>query len=649
MSNFRFSVPSDIPWRLIANSTDMMDLGFCDQRFPGAWRSSIALSIFEPRLEDLPPTMCDKRLTYLKVCCSITGAQLESTAEANGTDLADMVPTERLQEILSEYLACYGVLLNVAVHPLHDERRRGMDDYPRIVDFEPKRRDLYQAATENGEVLTASVNRLRLDNTFTHTESVETGLSLTAGMRRHAGIDIEAAEAGAEASAQGSLSRTWGETSQDVRTTARDAQQEERERFATTTQLNQMYNLLSGYHLGSNRSVFLMLPRPHSKQPSEHRTFAQGLRVIEGVQDFFLVVQRPRESEGLRVEVQLETGHFPEGTVIEEPQTEWERTSQTVRVRETVHSKGQFRSRDTRRFDHAFNGFEVDGWRFDPTRGDPGRNGVEQVVESADNADGTTGGRGVFTSMPAMEDYEYGASSPDSVFVKALLRGYVEEDTRFRRSYRVHLRRERRTTASERADAGRLIVLGRSLCASYRASDHCMEAPREDDDIPIVEDGARDPLPDAESRMGVLDELDLKISKVATTKGNASIAAHLTAEAVGRALASSWKMPSRRPLGEATLLDTDYMRDRLLDLVPESRKSRPAAEEVGIPAEVSKALGPRITIGEVLAMRLPELAVRTGRPVAEVARLRRRLMFSGSVDGVKDDRPEDEGPQGLGS
>src|SRR5262249_59811803 len=99
---------------------------------------------------------------------------------------------------------------------------------------------------------------------------------------------------------------------QDTSQTQTDESRDRRERYATTTSISQMYNLLTGYHLGTNRAVFLMFPRPHVLQPTDFRTFVQGLRYIEGVQEFFLVVARPKEITGLGIEASLETGHFHE-------------------------------------------------------------------------------------------------------------------------------------------------------------------------------------------------------------------------------------------------------------------------------------------------------------------------------------------------
>src|SRR5439155_6349252 len=86
-----------------------------------------------------------------------------------------------------------------------------LEDFPHIIDFEPKARDLYQAATESGEILTASVSAVKTDKTFAHTQSSETGLSLSGTV----GIGQQQ---GTHASLTGAFSHKWGDTDQDVTT-----------------------------------------------------------------------------------------------------------------------------------------------------------------------------------------------------------------------------------------------------------------------------------------------------------------------------------------------------------------------------------------------------------------------------------------------
>ena len=75
MSTQFMNLPIHIPWRLIAVSPDMMDQKFCDKEFPPEFRSSIALSVYEPNPDDLPREFCGDRVTYLKVTTTITGYQ----------------------------------------------------------------------------------------------------------------------------------------------------------------------------------------------------------------------------------------------------------------------------------------------------------------------------------------------------------------------------------------------------------------------------------------------------------------------------------------------------------------------------------------------------------------------------------------------
>lgn len=69
------NVPVNVPWKLIGVSEDMMDVDFCDNQFPLEWRSSLALSVFEPDAADLPEDLCEGVITFVKVTCTITGYQ----------------------------------------------------------------------------------------------------------------------------------------------------------------------------------------------------------------------------------------------------------------------------------------------------------------------------------------------------------------------------------------------------------------------------------------------------------------------------------------------------------------------------------------------------------------------------------------------
>src|SRR5215467_12269401 len=95
----------------------MMDTIFCNKLFPFEWRSSLAISYYHPKPEDLPEELCGDRVIYLKLTCSITGYQPSPGEKDDAYITFPDVPTEELDRILSEYFACYGVLLNIAVFP----------------------------------------------------------------------------------------------------------------------------------------------------------------------------------------------------------------------------------------------------------------------------------------------------------------------------------------------------------------------------------------------------------------------------------------------------------------------------------------------------------------------------------------------------
>jgi hypothetical protein len=71
-----------------------------------------------------------------------------------------------------------------------------------------------------------------------------------------------------------------------------------------------MYHLLDSYHQGMNRAVFFIQPRPHVLE--EPTGFVRGPRPIEGIQEFFLVVAKPKETPEYCVSPRLDTSHLTE-------------------------------------------------------------------------------------------------------------------------------------------------------------------------------------------------------------------------------------------------------------------------------------------------------------------------------------------------
>lgn len=386
MSNFRLNLPVDIPWTLIDCTADMMDKTFCNRHFPSPFKSSIAVYAYEPKADELPEEYCGKRISYLKISCSITGYQ--ATEEEKGQivnllDKFDEVSHATKAKIVSEYFGCYGVLLNVSVHPFDDQLVDDLDKYPHIIDFEPKVRDFYQAASETGEVLTTSIGKLSTGKSYGTTDSTQNSWNGGATVRvpeAKAGVPgVGEFAVGSPGEVRGDTGQVRTETDQSNWGVTTDASRERREGQSTTTQLSQMYNLLTSYHAGTNRATFVMLPRPHILQPTDRRTFVQGLRAIEGVQDFFLIVLRPAGQDQLRVDAHMQTGHFPEDVNIDAPANEsiYEPAEQIIPFTYSINGKGRNPIWDGNNkveyeADKAV-GDTDNGWVADPTKGEPGR------------------------------------------------------------------------------------------------------------------------------------------------------------------------------------------------------------------------------------------------------------------------------------
>jgi hypothetical protein len=316
MSIATFSLPIDIPWRRIAFSEDMMDLKACNRELPLRWRSSLAVFEYEP--PDDQQRLDGFKVSYLKVACTITGYQpngreirIRERIARSGWRSQSFSPGTKqsvnLTDLVDTYHACYGAMLEVVVAP-PERATVEFKDYPYFADFDPKKRELYEAVTETGEVLSRSLDDVgvRLGQTTSQSHEVMDKTSL--------GATLTPGPTGGLGGSIGSESRTTDlsqRATENVRTT--DAAREMRETLSHTTQLSQMYHQLNSYHLGTNRAAFFVSPRPHivqaNNQDGTPRTFVDGPRSLEGIQEFMLVVVRPKSQEHICVEAYLETAH----------------------------------------------------------------------------------------------------------------------------------------------------------------------------------------------------------------------------------------------------------------------------------------------------------------------------------------------------
>jgi hypothetical protein len=275
----------------------MLDKKLCDREFPYRWRSSLAIFSYQP--PDEHQTYEGSVISYLKVACTITGYQADPEVGIQAPHLGwnDPVVIDNYKSIVSQYYGCYGAILEVAIASPGGEG--GPEGEPYFIDFEPKKREVYEIVTESGESMSRTLEDIGVRKGTTTSQS-------------HEYLDILSGASAGAFTVQGQGSGQWGtkdignQEYTNVRNT--DEARELRETLSHTTQLTQMYHQFTSYHLGTNRAVFFMVPRPHVVQSD--LTFVNGPRELEGIQEVFLVVLRPARLKNFCVEAYLETAHI---------------------------------------------------------------------------------------------------------------------------------------------------------------------------------------------------------------------------------------------------------------------------------------------------------------------------------------------------
>jgi hypothetical protein len=609
MATSPLNLPIDVPWKVIAASTDLEATQFGAGRLPPPWRSSLAISVYEPSTADLPPALCHDTISYIKLTCSVTGWQ---ATQEDSNLLQQVYPNLPLKDLIREYLACYGVLLNVAVFANRADPEIPLPGAVRIIDVQPKTRDLYQMATETGEILTGSNSDITTDKSFSTTNDSQWGLSL----QNQSGFSMGGSP-GPNSNQAAGLTHSWGETDKDSSSTQIDASRDRRERQSTTTSISQMYNLLTGYHIGTNRAVFLVLPRPHILQPTDHRTFIQGLRIIEGIQEFMLIVSRPRDKNviGLCVEAHLETSHLPEEVQVDQMPDDYEEDFEDFIVRRWVeHNQGPG---DNVRIDVTHNvlrdGFVVDTRRVraDGKTADDAHSGM---VLLENNTQEQYIGPDPMVDIGFI-DWFYGGVTSGSAKVTAWLNSGDQAAT-LRQKYRVLTR-----AASPRARISKVtanyIMTSRCLAACFRSeADGCI-------------------TPDFPGE-GVCAPGDWVVNEVAVeVPGDVSAQSRLPGmkEFLTRsqfAMATGWRLPGRYIFGAVGFLDTDYLKNRLLGILPNDQLDQQVANMGQIPdylrQAITDAFPPNCTVRDVLQPSLGDFAQMIGLNISDAVLARRYLL-----------------------
>lgn len=284
----------------MAFSRDMLDTNFGDMAFPPKWRTSLTVYYYVVPEEETADAYPESRIVYLKLSCSITGWNpseelLETKKQASESDQWDDLQ-KSIWEVIeasswaSKYWGCHGAIMQIGVFPGKADQV-GPDDYPYIIDFEPKKRELYETVSEGGELLAGSSENISLSKGSTSTKSV----TAEAGWSPPLGIG------GFGAKASGTVSK------QTIENKTTDTSREDRETKSHSTTFSQLYQLFNGYHLGTNRATFVVAPRPHTVSGTFN--LIDGERKLEGIQDMFLVVTMPRSLKGFCIHASIDTGH----------------------------------------------------------------------------------------------------------------------------------------------------------------------------------------------------------------------------------------------------------------------------------------------------------------------------------------------------
>lgn len=600
------SLPSvnSISWKLIDATESMIDQGFCDDKAPLPWRSSIALYAFEPHQEELEESLCGDRLTYLKVTVSITGYQpdlldVDEMLDVLG-DIAELAGTE--------YLGCYGALVNVSVFPPASSEDN-LSLYPRIVDFEPKQRELMETRTDTGEVLMGSSTNVRVDKSASQAFGRETGAS-------HTGKYTSPESTSGKWEASHTFSGKWTNSTEESYNINVDGTQDRRERFSHETTISQLYNVLTGYHAGTNRATFLMLARPHVLQPTDRRTFVRGLRQIEGMQDFFFVVRRPQSINQMRVEVRLDTGHFPERPVVSIPEPQYEYDRVNLQVRVPVQGSGAVEGR-TQLVNEIRRGFEIDGWEFDPTRNrgtwDDERTG-EDVRGAVRLLNWSVSG-GMHRSD--IKTYDFFVTSPDTFNLTARIeRGLNAGDDTWTLNFRIYRRRLIDSSRTPYVTTDSMVITRRKLCTAIEFNEGCALR-----------------IPPQTMNSGLLDwivaEPMIRIPEAAVNaalRGESGAALSHTLAAIRAGLTSSGANPLQYPTGSIQFNHSDYAFRRLTLVLSKDRANLPLIEFSDIPKAILEKLGNKSTVGSFVSLDIASLTRRYGLSLDEVVATRKIVL-----------------------
>jgi hypothetical protein len=143
---------------------------------PKAANVTRGIPVFNHRLRTKYQLDPDYYITYLKVTCTITGYQpledeIQRRVDWNGIDARTTL--EGFTEMLSSYYPCTGAIPQIAVGPSDQRGDVSLRQYPFFKDVEPKKRALYEMATESKERQSRSIESLTVGKSVGTTKSLQ--------------------------------------------------------------------------------------------------------------------------------------------------------------------------------------------------------------------------------------------------------------------------------------------------------------------------------------------------------------------------------------------------------------------------------------------------------------------------------------------
>jgi hypothetical protein len=636
------TLPVDIPWQRICVTEDMIDTTLGDRQFPPRWQSSIALYTYQPPDED--QTQGGSIVSYVKVACTITGYQPPpprlvnnepSTADdpgrLRGTDAwwEDPDVSNLYKDMSAAYYGCYGAMLHVVVTPAGTAEQVAkipVGRYPYFADFEPKRRELYETVSDTGESMSRTLDQIGVNKGLSSTTSDEV-LDIYGGSSSSSSGGASFLGIGGSGSSSSSTTGQWGSKSvnQDQTTNVRtsDQQREDRETYSHTTQLTQMYHQLDSYHVGTNRAMFFLLPRPHVR--SAPNGFVNGPRLLEGIQEFFLVVIRPKNQDAVCVEAYLETAHIGGVRGPDVWETKVDTVELTLDLRVSAQDvEGSEDSRSARKSQTIV--YEPpEGWEIDTTRNPDGRKRI-QISGNRERipTDATDVQRRRFErveiphdnsqSRNRVSDYSihsaFDPEHPDHItFTGWVKASFQDVDGRVNRyfdglldaTWEVYLRRKRPSYLSLRP-----FLVPRDIA--------CCEARRFKFD------------PDSVSWESVRS-LTSKLLPGGTTRMEIGDANQMRSE-IGKAMRRSINHPDRYPAGAVQLQQTHWFTSAISERLgrDDHPDNVPAPEVPGLPGHLAGRLPASLSRAEALRMPLAELIGRYGLSLVDAKVVQQALL-----------------------